>query len=215
MLTGSVLRRGARWGHDLVSERTDRIGKAARWLAFNAGGFTLAFALFGAIGHGVTGDHGDALTLAQLLAHSVGLVVATPIVAIAQHVALGDTERRPLHWRAALFGVPVLFWAGYYGLGIPFDLLLAFTLLGWNAGRMLAEALARPSWRWRAPACFAAGFGATAAATYPLADSLQAAFGGGLAGHVTLFAYIGSAEGVASGAAVGALLLASRSDVWR
>jgi hypothetical protein len=199
-----------------LGDRGQRTGHAARWLAFNAGGFALGLTLFGAIGHGFTGDHGDALALAQLIAHTIGLVVATPIIAAAHHLALARTRRRALHWRAALFGVPLLFWAGYYGLGIPFDLLLAFTLLGWNAGRMLAEALARPSWRWRGPVCFAAGFGATAAATYPLADSLQAAFGGGLAGHVTLFAFIGSAQGLASGAAVAALLLASPwPDVWR
>jgi len=186
--------------------------RGGRWLVTNALGFVVGFAALGWIGHGLTGDHGDALTRPQLLAHSVGLAVASALIVSAQALGSGRCPTAS-RWTLTLIGAPLVFWAGYYGLGIPFDLLLTFQVLGLNAGLLLEDRLGGTAWRFAGPLCFSAGLGLTAALTYPLADSLQTSFGGGIAGHITLFAFIGAVGGLGSGLAL--LGLVRSVEIWR
>lgn len=181
-----------------------------RWALANSVGFTLGWSGFGIIGHGLTGDHGDALSVAQFAAHTLGLLVAAAVIAAFQLRALKRFGgAAPWYFPTTLAVLPAAFWTGYYSAGIPFDLLLAFTATGVIGGLALRQLFAGGSgWVWVNSLSFPAGFGVTAAVTYPIADVLQGAFGGGLAGHVCLFTTIGVVGGASSGLFSGLALAA-------
>lgn len=169
-----------------------------RWAAANSAGYIIGWSLFGLIGHGLTGNHDDALSLPQFIAHTAGLLVAAAVIATAHQTVfrrLGLTNRWSVWATVAI--LPAAFWTGYYAAGIPFDILLAFTTIGIIGG--LAWRQVGKGWAWVNGLSFPAGFGVTAALTYPVSDALLGSFGGGLAGHVCLFTYIGVVGGVSSG----------------
>ncbi len=181
-----------------------------RWLWANSFGFTLAWGVHSPLAHGFTGDHGDDLTRAQVLAHTIGVSVAGAIIALFQRRVfrrLAPVNYRSV-WMTSLV-MPMMFWIGYYAAGIPFDLLLAFATIGCIGGFALKPYLPRGNlWLLANTLGFCVGLGVTAAATYPIADRLLGAFGGGLAGHTCAFLYIGAVGGTASGALSGLALSA-------
>lgn len=176
-----------------------------RWALANSVGFTFGWCLFGIIGHSLTGDHGDDLSFAQFAAHTLGLLMAAAVIASFQlRVLRRFGGAAPWYFPTTLAVLPAAFWTGYYSAGIPFDLLLAFTATGVIGGLALRQLVAGGSgWVWANSLGLLAGFGITAAVTYPVADVLQRALGGGLAGHVCLFTTIGVVGGVASGLLAG------------
>ena len=102
-----------------------------RWWFANATALTIAFVFFSLIGHGITGPHGDELTLAQDIAHTIGLIVVGLIVFLSQTVAL-----KP--WTGVSFPkilVATLLFAAAFQFGAkvyrpPVDWILGFTVLG-------------------------------------------------------------------------------------
>ena len=105
-----------------------------RWALFNFGAWTLGFALFTPIGHGVTGNHGRDLSLDQIIAHSVGLSLVALLVSSSQIFALRSWCN--LSWiriPIAVVAFNVAFWLGYYQSiieGPDTDILLGFLVLG-------------------------------------------------------------------------------------
>ena len=102
-----------------------------RWWLAIVSGFTVSHLLFSLIGHGFTGPHGEDLTFAQNIAHTVGLTVAGLIVFPLQRVAL-----KPYlyinRWRII---VATIVFVGAFQLGAktvrpPADWVLGFTALG-------------------------------------------------------------------------------------
>lgn len=102
-----------------------------RWWFANVAGLIIAFLLFSLIGHGITGPHGDDLTFAQDIAHTLALLVVGLIVFPVQRAALGP-------WlsvsTARIIVATVVFTAAFqFGAKIyrpPADWILGFTALG-------------------------------------------------------------------------------------
>ncbi len=105
-----------------------------RWWFANVVGLIIAFLLFSLIGHGITGPHGDDLTFAQDIAHTLGLLVVGLILFSAQRAALGPW----LSVSAARIIVATIvftaaFQCGAKIYGPPADWILGFTVLGFAA----------------------------------------------------------------------------------
>ncbi|MCI0605767.1 hypothetical protein L0156_22490 [bacterium] len=123
-------------GEELMTEiaasvKDNRRKLRYRWWFANVVGLIIAFLLFSLIGHGITGPHGDDLTFAQDIAHTLGLLVVGLILFSAQRAALGP-------WlsvsAARIIGATIVFTAAFqFGAKIyrpPTDWILGFTVLG-------------------------------------------------------------------------------------
>ena len=102
-----------------------------RWWFANATTLTVAFVLFSLIGHGITGPHGDELTSAQDIAHTIGLIVVGLVVFPAQRLALEPLVS--VSFPRIL--VATLLFTGVFQFGAkvyrpPADWILGFTVLG-------------------------------------------------------------------------------------
>ena len=109
----------------------DRRKFRARWWVANAAGFTVAHVAYSLVGHGFTGSHGEELTTAQYLAHTLGLIATAVIIfalqrrALANHLRVGGTR---MGVATAVF--VAAFWLGAETIGPPADWILGFTVLG-------------------------------------------------------------------------------------
>jgi hypothetical protein len=102
-----------------------------RWWIANAVGFTAAHVVYSLVGHGFTGSHGEELTSAQYLAHTIGLIAAAMIVFALQRNALRNHVHVSLTRIAVATAVFVAaFWLGAETTGPPADWILGFTVLG-------------------------------------------------------------------------------------
>jgi hypothetical protein len=102
-----------------------------RWWIANAAGFTAAHVVYSLVGHGFTGSHGEELTSAQYLAHTIGLIAAAMIVFALQRNALRNhvqVSRTRIAVATAVF--VAAFWLGAETTGPPADWILGFTVLG-------------------------------------------------------------------------------------
>lgn len=102
-----------------------------RWWLANAAGFTVSHFLFSPIAHGITGSHGDDLTFAQNLAHTIGLIVVGLIVFPSQRAAL----KPYLHISTRRILISTIVFVAAFQLGAktvrpPADWILGFTALG-------------------------------------------------------------------------------------
>ena len=110
---------------------TSRRSFRTRWWIANATGFTVAHVVYSLVGHGFTGSHGDQLTSAQYLAHTVGLIATAMIIFALQRGALRSHVRVSGARIAVATGVFVAgFWLGAETTGPPADWILGFTVLG-------------------------------------------------------------------------------------
>jgi hypothetical protein len=171
------------------------------WVLANGFGLTLGGVLHAFIGHGITGGHDFWLTPLQFIMHTIGFFVLGSTVALAQRSAVHPFVR--LSYRGALVkGALVMagFWAGYYTGGIPVDIICGFATLGVVSGVELRGKV--PHWRgWMMASSlgFTLASGVVIAAALPVYKVLLSAFGGGLFGDATLWAYIGIVGGPAGG----------------
>ena len=102
-----------------------------RWWFANAAVLSIAFLFFSVIGHGITGPHGDDLTSAQDVAHTLGLIVVGLMVFPAQRFALKPWMRVSfprILIATLLFTIAFQFGAKVYRP--PVDWILGFTVLG-------------------------------------------------------------------------------------
>ena len=114
-----------------TSRQDSRSRLRRRWWFANATVLTIAFVFFSLIGHGITGPHGDELTLSQNIAHTIGLIVVGLMVFPAQRLAL-----KP--WIGVSFPrilIATLLFTGVFQFGAkvyrpPADWILGFTVLG-------------------------------------------------------------------------------------
>jgi len=100
-----------------------------RWWLGNSVGFVVAYLLYSHIAHGFTGPHEATLSAAQLVSHSIAVLVAVLLVTWAQLVALRRTVRANLR-RVALTAVVFVsaFWFGWFVIGAPADFFLAYAV---------------------------------------------------------------------------------------
>ena len=105
------------------------------WVLLNTGALFAGYVLYTPIAHGLTGGHASRqLRAAQLMAHSIALVVVAVLVATAQRRAL--TRFVPVGWTRVIIAAiafPVAFWIGYYQPwinGPDTDILVGFLVLG-------------------------------------------------------------------------------------
>lgn len=102
-----------------------------RWWFANVAGLIIAYLLFSLIGHGITGPHGDDLTLAQDIAHTLGLLVVGLVVFPAQRAALRPWLQVSVS--RIIIGTVVFTAAFQFGAKTyrpPADWILGFTVLG-------------------------------------------------------------------------------------
>lgn len=151
-------------------------------------------------GHGITGAHGDELSAAQYVAHTVGLIAASLLVLAAQRQALGSL-RKVSGVRigiGALASVSV-FWFGVEVLRPPLDWILAFTVLG-AAARIRLPNYEQSKKVWILAAIGSYWVGICAALA--LVISWDSAFGpdpSSLLDHTTGFLIVGGTTGVVGG----------------
>jgi hypothetical protein len=173
-----------------------------RWWLANAAGFTAAHVVYSLIGHGFTGAHGDQLTSAQYLAHTVALIATAVIIfalqrrAMRHHVRVGGTR---MVVATAVF--VTAFWLGAETTGPPADWILGFTVLG-TASWIGVPSLAgfRLVWAAMAVVGFWTGIAAAAAVIglliwtglfYPESDTLF--------NHTVFWVLLGGITGAAGG----------------
>jgi hypothetical protein len=169
-----------------------------RWLLANVVGMTVGLGLHPLTAHGFTGGHGDRLTPAQWATHIASFGLASAVIFCCQRASTPELFRSgtvPVLRASALGTIAFL---GVWSLaGIPFDILASFLTFGLSLGLALRN-------RTRAGLLGLTGATAlagilTVASGFPIARKLMAAAGGGLAGDVALWLYIGIVGGLLSG----------------
>jgi hypothetical protein len=172
-----------------------------RWIIANFAGLAIGGLLHPLIAHGLTGGHEFWLTLPQFLMHTTGYFTIGVWLAFAQRWALKPIvpgSRLGMLSKALLFVAAE--WAVYYSVGIPFNTVAGFLVLGIASGLEMRGAI--PGWkRWTAVS--AAGF---AAASVPgilvvaaAQNTFPTAFADELLGPVLIWIIIGSVGGLAAG----------------
>jgi hypothetical protein len=169
-----------------------------RWFLANIVGMTVGLGTHPLLAHGFTGGHGNSLTPAQWVTHIVSFSLASAIIFFCQRASAPElfaTGAVPVLRASALATLAFL---GVWSLaGIPFDILASFLTFGLSLGLALRN---RTKGAVLALAATTAGAGIVTVGTgLPIAGKLMAAFGGGLAGDVTLWVYIGVVGGLLSG----------------
>lgn len=123
-----------------VSMKEARRKLRYRWWFGNVGALIVAFVFFSIIGHGFTGSHGDDLTPAQNIAHTIGLIVVGLIVFPAQRIVIKPW--RQVSGRRIIIATIVFTAAFQFGAMTfrpPVDWILGFTVLGTAAWIRLSE----------------------------------------------------------------------------
>ena len=173
-----------------------------RWWIANAVGFTVAHVVYSLVGHGLTGSHGDELTPAQYLAHTLGLIATAVIIfalqrrALTNHLQVGGTR---IAIGTAVF--VAAFWLGAETTGPPADWILGFTVLGTACWIGLSSLTAsRSLWAILSVVAFWAGIAAASAVIflairtgvfYPNSETLL--------NHTVFWVILGGVTGTAGG----------------
>lgn len=177
------------------------------WAQNQALGFSLGWGFHGVLSHLFTGEHGLQLSAAQLVMHTLSLLGMALIVLYFQHRATMRLFGFGLlqHWPPYLLGAVGLFWAGYYGLGAPVDLVLTF--LGFAAlnGLYLSRYLQLRRWMLLSLLAALVGLVAGTIVVAPL-EPLVLPYVAGLTKHIIVFLVEGSAIGIPMALSGGLLL---------
>ena len=109
----------------------NRMGFVVKWWWVNVAAFLVAHVVYSLAGHGITGHHEDELTVAQYFGHTFGLVLAAPLILLAQRTVVRpyvevSNRRIVIGTIAYVFA----FWLGIALAGPPLDWFLGFTVLG-------------------------------------------------------------------------------------
>ncbi|RAJ90031.1 hypothetical protein LX87_05557 [Larkinella arboricola] len=155
------------------------------------GGLGLAFPL---IAHGITGPHGVYLNPAQLVAHTIGLLVVAIVTNYSQNRVLTRFfgPSLPSLNTFYLLALPTVFWISYYAFYIPYDILFGLYLLPvlslwWK----LMGVVARPGWLLALGMLIAlVGFVLAFACVMPIIPWWQATFGNRLSADVFFWCYL-------------------------
>ncbi len=100
-----------------------QLASVPKLLTCSALAFFVGYVLYTPIAHGVTGPHPEPLSIDQLIAHTIGLLVVSGLVLSAQLWALEQplsSNRLRLVLGSVLF--VSAFWLGWYTLGPPMNL---------------------------------------------------------------------------------------------
>jgi hypothetical protein len=119
-----------------------------RWVYANVLTNVICMGLLHApIAHGLGGAHGKELTLLQVATHTLSLWFFLSVLIVAQNKAWKRSVNLVTAPNlVALLGlVPLMFWAGYYTLYIPFDILFMYLTLGAVNGWTLKPYVKRPA----------------------------------------------------------------------
>jgi hypothetical protein len=169
-----------------------------RWFVANVFGMTIGLGTHSFLAHGFTGQHGNAMTPAQWIAHILSFGWASAIIFLCQRKsapALFQSGVVPVFRASTLATLAFL---GVWSLvGIPFDILAAFLAFGLSLGLALRNRTKEAVLVLTATSAVAGMV--TVGSGLPIAGKLMTAFGGGLAGDATLWTYIGIVGGVSSG----------------
>jgi hypothetical protein len=181
-----------------------------RWMAANAIGLPVGMALWGII-QGTLGEHGPG---GSMLAGLVGLLLVGAVAGALQWRVL---RARIGHAGWGILGGSVGYFAGFvagYGMaGAPLDFILGF--MGFGAGSGLGQWLAlrwqlERAWRWPLANSLGFGFGGGVGiilvGASGLADSVDAALGGGVVAFAVVLSMIGIVSGIIGGAITGLVL---------
>jgi hypothetical protein len=103
-----------------------------RWVLANMVGSSLGFGVFAVLAHGLVSPHDEVHpTLAQVGAHTLGLLPAGAIIALAQQFALRHHSHLARWFTVGMsLSMTIAFLVGAYGLRPPFDFLFAYAAAG-------------------------------------------------------------------------------------
>ena len=128
--------------------KTDQRFDQTKWVQYNVLTNVVCMGILHApIAHGLGGAHGKELTSFQMATHTLSLWVFLSVLLTMQ----GKAWKRPINlltpanFLMFLLFVPVMFWAGYYTLYIPFDILFMYVTIGVLNGWMLKPHAAKPT----------------------------------------------------------------------
>ena len=178
-----------------TSISTSRNTFVKQWLGSHLvalyGGLGLAFPL---IAHGITGPHGVKLNPAQLVAHTIGLMVLAMVTNYSQNRVLTRYfgPSLPSLNTFYLLALPTVFWFGYYAFYIPYDILFGLYMLPvFSIWWKLRGVVARPG-RLLALGMLIAlvGFVLAFACVMPIIPWWQATFGNRLSADVFFWCYL-------------------------
>lgn len=188
-----------------------------RWLVANVVGMTVGLGVHPFIAHGFTGGHGDSMSPAQWATHIASFSLASAIIFLCQRASAPGLFRSGIVPVLRASALATLAFLGVWSLaGIPFDILTSFLAFGLSLGLSLRNRT-QAGLLGLTLATMLAGI-LTVASGLPIASKLMAAAGGGLAGDVALWLYIGIVGGLLSGllgAFVMRRLVTSESSVMR
>ena len=128
--------------------KTNQLFDQTKWVYHNVLSNVVCMGLLHApIAHGLGGAHGKELTPFQVVTHTLSLWFFLSVLLAAQNKAWKRSVNllTPANFLAFLVFVPLMFWAGYYTLYIPFDILFMYVTIGLVNGWMLRRHAARPA----------------------------------------------------------------------
>ena len=118
-----------------------------KWVIASIAGSAVGFGIFALFAHGLVSPHDEENpTLGQFAAHTVGLVPAGEIIAVAQQLVL-RRYAQIARWfiPVTTIAMAVAFLIGAYGLHPPFDFIFAYAAIGASVESALCSVETRRS----------------------------------------------------------------------
>lgn len=170
-------------------------------------GFVLGWFFHGLVSHLFTGDHEHHLSVPQLIMHNISLAGMAMIVLLFHDKATRQLWNFSLlkYWPYYLIVPLSAFWLGYYGIGMPIDIVLAFLSFALLNGFFFKNQLQAK--RWVLQSVLSAVFGLVVG-TLIVMFAEPAIITGltGIARHSVVFLLEGSAIGIPMALAGGFML---------
>ncbi len=170
-------------------------------------GFVLGWLFHGVVSHLFTGEHEFHLSVPQLIMHNVSLIGMAMIVLYFQDRATRQLWGLGLmkYWLLYLV-VPIgVFWLGYYCIGMPMDLVLAFLGFATLNGILMKKQLRAKWWVLLSILSAITGLVVGTVIVTPLEPILIEGLTGAVK-HIVVFALEGSAIGIPMAIAGGLML---------
>lgn len=177
------------------------------WALYQSLGFVLGWLFHSVVSHLFTGEHDFQLSIPQLIMHNVSMIGMTVILLVCQNransILFGISIMK--HWIAYIIIPVALFWAGYYGVGAPVDIVFLFITISVVNGILLTRYLQLKRWTLYSILSSIIGIVIGTCIATPLEPVLLAGLTG-LQKHIVVFTIEGSAVGIPMAIAGGLFL---------
>ncbi len=170
-------------------------------------GFSAGWLFHGVLSHAFTGEHGLSLTIPQLAMHNVSLTGMILILVAFQSRATKQLFGFNLmkYWPIYTLLHLGCFWAGYYLLGAPMDIVLSFIVISVLNGLYITKAIGLRRWTLYSILSSIVGL-VVGTAIIMMVEPVVLRHFTGLARHTIVFLLEGSAVGIPMAIFGGAML---------